>query len=341
MRGATGGCIIESGDRCLRGFDEIGRMPAPGDNVAIATRTLKAGTRVAYEGSEFTVGHTVLEGHRFAVREIGEGEDLLSWGLPFGRAVEDISPGDYTCNPKILAALAERHVPFELPPEANFRDGELTPYVLDEASFRPGGQVPLHPEPRAFMGYRRGAGRGVGTRNYVVVVGTTSRLTGFVRALEGEMRGVADGYEDVDGIVCVAHTEGGEGRIPNNLDLLLRTLAGFMVNPNVGAVLAPDHAGEGAVDNAMLRAYLRENAYPIRDLPHEFMSLAGGFRADLERAKGVVRGWLDTVNAAHRGADLRAQGSPAMRRVGRVLRGLGEPAGGEGGPGDHRERRGG
>src|SRR5215207_7157735 len=86
-------------------FREVGRLPAPGDNVAIATRTLEAGTRVSYEGSEFTVGHTVLEGHRFAVEQIGEGEDLLSWGLRFGRAIGDIAPGDYACNPKILKAL--------------------------------------------------------------------------------------------------------------------------------------------------------------------------------------------------------------------------------------------
>ena len=53
-----------------RTFDEVGRLPAPGDNVAIATGRLEAGTRVAYEGSEFTVSHTVLEGHRFAVERI-------------------------------------------------------------------------------------------------------------------------------------------------------------------------------------------------------------------------------------------------------------------------------
>src|SRR3712207_9089098 len=82
-------------------FEEVGRLPAPGDNVAIATRRLEAGTRVAYEGSEFTVPHTVLEGHRFAVERIAEGEDLLSWGLAFGRALEDIEPGDYVCNEKI------------------------------------------------------------------------------------------------------------------------------------------------------------------------------------------------------------------------------------------------
>jgi altronate dehydratase len=312
-----------------RAFDEIGRLPAPEDNVAIATRRIEAGTRVTYEGSEFTVGHTVLEGHRFAVREVSGGEDLLSWGLPFGKATKDIEPGDYACNEKILRVLRERHgtsprldgdgdpegthdqgggrlpggyrrIGLELPDEPNFRDAELEPYVLDEEGFRPGTQVPPYDEPRTFMGYRRGMDRGVGTRNYVVVMGVTSRLTGFVRALEWEMNGVADAYENVDGIVCVAHTEGGEDHTPNNLDLLLRTLCGFMVNPNVGAVLALDHGGEEVVTNEMLRSYLEEHRYPIDDVPHEYMSLEGSFRADLEKAKSVVRGWLDHVNEARR-----------------------------------------
>jgi altronate dehydratase len=310
-------------------FQEVGRLPTPGDNVAMATRRLEAGTCVSYEDSEFTVRHTVLEGHRFAVEPVAEGEDLLSWGLRFGCATRDIAPGDYACNEKILRVLRERfrvsprrgededpegtsdqgggRVPggyrdagLNLPEEPNFRDAELEPYVLDEEHFRPGEQVPLHDEPRTFMGYRRGPGRGVGTRNYIVVMGVTSRLTGFVRALELEMNGVADAYENVDGIVCVAHTEGGEERTPNNLDLLLRTMSGFMVNPNVGAVLVLDHGGEEAVTNRMLGAYLEENGYPIDDVPHEFMSLEGSFRRDLERAKSVVHGWLEEVDEARR-----------------------------------------
>ena len=308
-------------------FQEVGRLPAPGDNVAMATRKLEAGTRVSHEGLEFTVGHTVLEGHRFAVTQIAEGEDLLSWGLRFGRATRDIAPGDYACNEKILRVLRERfgasprrdedpegtsdqgggRVPggrndtgLRLPEEPNFSDAELEPYVLNEEAFRPGRQVPLHDEPRTFMGYRRGAGRGVGTRNYVVVMGLTSRLTGFVRALELEMNGVADAYENVDGIVCVAHTEGGEERSPNNLDVLLRTLSGFMVNPNVGAVLVLDHGGEEAVSNSMLEAYLEENDYPVDDVPHQFVSLEGSFRLGLEKAKSIVQGWLEPVDAARR-----------------------------------------
>ena len=112
-------------------FREVGRLPAPGDNVAMATRRLEAGTRVSYEGSEFTVGHTVLEGHRFAVEPVAEGEDLLSWGLRFGRAIRDIAPGDYACNEKILRVLRERF-------RASYR-GEEDP---EGTSDQGGGRVP-------------------------------------------------------------------------------------------------------------------------------------------------------------------------------------------------------
>lgn len=281
------------------GFDEVARLPAPGDNAAIATRTLEAGTRVAFGRSVFSIAHTVLEGHRFAVRRIGEGEDLLSWELPFGTATKEIPPGEYLCNAKILRVLEERRVGFEPPPEPNFRDDPLKPYALDEAGFRPAEQVPLYGERRAFMGYARGAGRGVGTRNYVVILGTNSRTGSYAKALERRLEGLADGHGNVSGIVAVAHTEGGEERAPNNLELLLRTLAGFVVHPNVGAVLAVDD-GYGAVTNAALRRYVEEHGYPLEDVPHEFMTLRVGFEAGLRRGEEVVRGWLGRVNEARR-----------------------------------------
>ena len=50
----------------------------------------------------------------------------------------------------------------------------------------------------------------------------------------------------------------------------------------------------------MLLAYLEEHGYPVGDVPHRFMSLEGSFRHDLERAKSIVRGWLEDVDAARR-----------------------------------------
>lgn len=41
--------------------------------------------------------------------------------------------------------------------------------------------------------------------------------------------------DSLDGIVCCIHTEGSTEGVLNNRDKILRTLAGFLVHPNVGA----------------------------------------------------------------------------------------------------------
>ena len=275
-------------------LSEIGRIPSPGDNLAIAIRRLDKGTRILSDGGEFSLSHTVLEGHRFAIQPISKGAALLSWGLPFGLAIRDIALGTYACNASILTALRDREIDFKLPTEANFED-HIEPYRLDESRFRPGVQVPLHAQPRTFLGYRRGGGRGVGTRNCVVLLGTTSRTASYVKQLEARLKGAGASFPNIDGIVAIAHTEGGGTERPNNLDLLLRTLAGYIVNPNVGALLAVDYGTE-PLTNAMLEQYMREQQYPLDTLPHRFLTLRSGFQANLEQGEAIVRGWLEPVS---------------------------------------------
>lgn len=276
---------------------DIGRLPLPGDNVAIATRRLEAGTTI-YDGDHtFTLDHTVMEGHRFAIAPIATGEALLSWNLPFGVALAPIQPGMYVCNEAMLEALRLRNLDFALPAEPNFTD-RITPYRLDRQAFRPAPAVPLLEQPATFLGYRRGPARGVGTRNYIVLLGVTSRTSSYVRQLEARLKESVKSYPQIDGVVAVAHTEGSHPN-PNNRELLLRTLAGFMVNPNVGAVLAVDYGVE-PITNAMLRAWLDEHEYPLDDVPHAFLSLSGGFQEGLAHGETIVRGWLEQVNTASR-----------------------------------------
>lgn len=285
-------------------LSEIGRIPSPGDNLAIATRRLERGTCIFHDGSEFQLDSTLLEGHRFAVEAIPVGKPLLSWGLPFGLAIRDLVPGSYACNAQILTALRDRSVDFELPAHPNFED-HIEPYLLDESRFQPGQQVPLHPLARNFMGFRRGGTRGVGTRNFVVLLGTTSRTASYVKQLELRLKGAASAYPNIDGIVAAAHTEGGGDSRPNNLELLLRTLAGFMVNPNVGAVLAVDYGTE-PLTNAMLQRYMEEQGYPLAEVLHHFLTLKGSFQANLQEGEAIVRGWLERVNRATRSLESAA-----------------------------------
>ena len=150
--------------------------------------------------------------------------------------------------------LSRRNLDFEVPAEPNF-DNQIVPYQFDESTFTPAQPLPRYDEMRTFMGHPRTGGRGVGTRNMVVVLGTSSLVAGFTRTLAGLVADMPDDHPHVDGIVPVAHTEGGH-RNPNNRDLLLRTLAQFMVHPNVGAVIALDYGNE-PINNATLHEYMQ------------------------------------------------------------------------------------
>ena len=269
------------------------RLPAPDDNVAIAIRRLDAGTVIEIDGELRTLSSCVLEGHRLAVRPIAPGEALLSWGLPFGHALVPIAPGDYVCNESILQALAMRQLGVPLPAAPNFED-YLVPFTLDPATYWPGQPVERVAQPRTFRGYRRGGGRGVGTRNTIVILGTTSRTASVARQLAARLQPLAKAHSTIDGIVAVAHTEGGGPGEPNNTGEVLRALAGFMVHPNVGAILALD-LGVEPITNARLEAFAREHGLPLDDVRHAFLSVGGGLAAGLAAGERIVRGWIDAV----------------------------------------------
>ena len=279
-------------------FTTVARLPVPDDNVAIATQTLEGSTGIRYNGEQFQLSHTILEGHRFAIASISEEAPLLSWGLPFGFATRPIAPGDYVRNQKMIDSLSIRNLPFALPETANFSD-KMAPYQLDETEFRSGKQVPRHANERPFLGYQRPGNRGVGTRNYIVVMGTTARTSGFARRLADMCSESAETYPNIDGVVAVTHTEGGESKAPNNIDMLLRTLAGFTVHPNIGAILLVDYGTE-AVTNEMLKAYMLREGYALDDVIHHFHRLQGSFDTDLAGGAEIIDGWLESVNSVAR-----------------------------------------
>ena len=279
-------------------FASVARLPAPDDNVAIATQRLDSGTTILHDDEEFSLSHTVLEGHRFAIQSISEDEPLFSWGLPFGYASQSIEPGNYVCNQKMIDSLSIRNLNFELPSSPNFSD-VIEPYVLDDAAFSSGKQVERYTNERNYLGFRRAGSRGVGTRNYIVVMGTTARTSGFAKKLADSCSDLALDYSNIDGVVSVTHTEGGEGKTPNNIDMFLRTLAGFTVHPNIGAIMLVDYGTE-AVTNDMLKEYMLTEGYPLEHVIHKFFRIAGGFDANLVRGSETIQGWLDEVNRVSR-----------------------------------------
>lgn len=281
-------------------FDNIARLPAPGDNVAIATRQLDAGTKIELPGgSRRELRHTILLGHRFATDPIAKNSPLLSWGLPFGTALRNIEPGEYVCNAVTLEALAARQLPgVSLPAEPNFFE-EHAVHELDEKTFRPSEQVAAVSEPETFSGYRRPGNRGVGTRNFIVVLGTSSLTGPLAKTIAAQLQDAVPAGSGLDGIVAIAHTEGGGPKTPNNRMEVLRALAGFMVHANVGAVLAVDQ-GDEPINNTALRTFIEENKYAIELVPHGWISIGDSPHRAIESAKKQIIKWIPTTAAARR-----------------------------------------
>ena len=275
------------------------RVPADGDNCAIATRRLDAGTVLVDGERELRLSHTLLEGHRFVYAPIEKARPLLSWGLPFGTALRDLAPGETICNARILEVLAQRNVDFALPEAPNFDDA-MQRYELDPATFVAGRQVPLAEQPLTFMGYARDGGRGVGTRNHVVVIGLTANEAAMAEALAARLGPLARQHDNFDGVVPVAHTEGGNGgEPPNNIDFVMRALAGFMAHANTAAVIVLD-AGAGAYDADALLGFARDHGYALDAVPHAVVKVDDGAVAALEEARGIIEGWLPRITATGR-----------------------------------------
>ena len=276
----------------------LARLPVPEDNAAIALRRLEAGERVELPDGSVTLPHTILEGHRFAVRSIRAGEPLLSWGLPFGLARTQISPGDYLCNEKILLTFAERRVGFHYPSVPNFSDHRVS-FVFDETTFQPGQQVCAAESPRSFQGFLREGTRGAGTRNYVVVLGTTARTGSHAKSIAQQFKNVRASFPNIDGVVAIAHTEAAGPNHPNNFETTLRTLEGFLLNSNVAAFVALD-LGMEPLTNAHLLNSLSHRKNLLDSIPHHFLTLDGNLSQGLARAAEAVAALLPQANACRR-----------------------------------------
>lgn len=69
------------------------------DDVATALTGLKANQTVEVELESVTYSTVLTEdiefGHKYALRDIAEGEDILKYGLPIGQALADIAVGEW------------------------------------------------------------------------------------------------------------------------------------------------------------------------------------------------------------------------------------------------------
>lgn len=80
-------------------MENVAILLNPTDNVATALRDLEAddSVTVMLEDVTYTVilREDIAFGHKYALRDIRKGEEILKYGLPIGKALEDIRAGDW------------------------------------------------------------------------------------------------------------------------------------------------------------------------------------------------------------------------------------------------------
>ena len=179
----------------------------PRDNVAVALQPLKAGE----EALGVTLREDIPAGHKFALCDIAENENVVKYGFPIGHATQPISAGSWVHTHNVKTNLSG----------------------LLEYGYHPHPCAMPVDRKAAFEGYVREDGR-VGIRNEVWIVNTVGCVNGTAKTLE---RMAQAAYGDrVDGIQCFVHPYGCSqlGEDHRNTQKLL---ASMVRHPNAGAVL--------------------------------------------------------------------------------------------------------
>jgi altronate hydrolase len=223
------------------------------DNVLIALTDLKAGERVEFSGQSYVLSTNVRAKHKFAMRDLAVGDDVIMYGVLVGRAATPIAAGE------LLTVSNIRH--------------QAAPFREQSGEFRWKAPDVSRWKDKTFLGYRRSDGQ-VGTRNYWLVVPLVfcenKNIQVLKQSLEEELGFAApqvyrqqvadlaklyrDGhtekidlhafsagavpaqrsrlFEHIDGIRFLLH-EGGCGGTREDSNNLCGLIAGYIHHPNV------------------------------------------------------------------------------------------------------------
>jgi altronate dehydratase large subunit len=136
----------------------------------------------------------------------------------------------------------------------------------------------------AFQGWRRADGR-MGIRNHCLVLATVACAAGVVREV----------WRRLPEVVAVEHAHGC-GRGGPDLGLQIKTLAGLVQNPNVGAVVLVGLGCE-VVSVGLLKGAVARSGKPLETV---VIQEVGGSRKAADRAEGLARRLLGELESLPR-----------------------------------------
>ncbi|MDO4755717.1 MAG: altronate dehydratase family protein [Parabacteroides sp.] len=185
------------------------------DNVAVAIADdLKKGEVIALDGKQISLLQDMDPGHKFALKEIAIGEDVIKYGYPIGHATQTIKVGEVVHSHNI---------------KTNLND-DLT-YSYHPQTYHPHCQKE---EDLCVMGYRRKNGD-LGIRNELWIVPSVGCVNGQAQAIVERIKNECD-CSHLDDVRAYTHNYGcsqlGEDHANTQ-----KALAALIKHPNAGGVL--------------------------------------------------------------------------------------------------------
>lgn len=185
----------------------------PADDVAVALRDIAKNTEVEAAGKRFVALDDIPVGHKMALRDLRDGENVRKYGSPIGHVTQDVPAGSWLHSHNVQTNL----------------EGLL------EYQYRPAPprEEPGHALPDSFLGYLRPDGRAA-TRNEIWVIPTVSCVNPLVRDIAAQAAGLVAGQ--CDGVYALPHNSGCS-QMGEDQELTKRLLAAIVRHPNAGGVL--------------------------------------------------------------------------------------------------------
>ena len=182
------------------------------DNVAVALRPLNKGEVLQAAETAVTLMEDIPQGHKFALRELKSGEEVVKYGFRIGFAKEDIQPGQWVHVHNVKTAL-----------------GDVLTY-----DYEPEGHQDVEPtEHTYFEGYRRTDGK-AGIRNEIWIIPTVGCVNSIAKALETAAKKFVGG--NVEDVIAFQHPYGCS-QMGDDQENTRKVLADMIHHPNAGGVL--------------------------------------------------------------------------------------------------------
>lgn len=77
------------------------------DNVAVALKPIAKGTSLDVCGNAVTTVEDIPQGHKFAIKPVAKGEEVVKYGFRIGYAQEDVETGAWIHTHNLKTALGE------------------------------------------------------------------------------------------------------------------------------------------------------------------------------------------------------------------------------------------